>query len=381
MKLAIGKHIGQVEVVPGLIKEYRQDPSDRNAAVHAAGHYAKKQKRRMVVIGGNSYGRPTYHIASETDDLLKYTVMKVRTAVYVVDPEGNVSHAIAEPSWPDPVRFEKLTEKERQEMYTKKAVSTWVPEVDHEVRGYSKETPAFAGMVKWIRKLDNSGLLTDAQLDHRLWSSLEFALEGEDSTLLYNVLTKLDAQGFLDDVWDSRYENTVRRALLQLEKEVRGMSRNASLRRAMVHLAYQQAHRVATSRLTWLGLSNDYLGLLPSARDAGNKKQILIVGTLASKLSSLERIAVESRGLVENVLVNLDDYDEGAKPDAVRRWEKAVKSYRRGVDSLVKEANKCAAMLKSEGLGVADWGEELAHRVTLMKQDTLAFLREQEDFG
>jgi hypothetical protein len=313
--------------------------------------------------------------------------------------------------------------------------SSWVSEPEanfYEVQGYSKESLAFTGMSKWIRKLATKGLLSDAQEDRRLWSSLEFALEGENSTLLYNVLTKLDSQGFLDAVWDSSYEMAVRRTLLQLEKEARAMSRNANLRRAMVHLAYQHLHaKVASYTGTWLGLSNDYLGLVPSTRDPENKNQIIRVASLAGKLPSLEKtvnlswdylqegrtsstgrrdkekrcgtcrwyhahtLTCDAPGLSWADEWRLDVLPEhpaegkectewmnagkDANPDAVRRWEKAVKAYRRGLDALVKEANKCDQMLKSEGLGVADWGEELAKRAVTMRQDALTRLHEQAD--
>ena len=94
MDLFIQDKIGAV--TPG-VAAYRKTPGSLNAAASAAAYYAKRDNARMVVVEGNSYGNRVYHIARESEDLCKFTGMRVQTRVVVVEPSGAAFYALVFP--------------------------------------------------------------------------------------------------------------------------------------------------------------------------------------------------------------------------------------------------------------------------------------------
>jgi hypothetical protein len=94
MELTVDKAIGKVEA--GQIRAYRKNPADLNLAACAGAYTAKKLNERVVIVEGNSYGCKVYHIAKESDDLTKYTVMKCKARVLIVEPTGECFYGIAQ---------------------------------------------------------------------------------------------------------------------------------------------------------------------------------------------------------------------------------------------------------------------------------------------
>lgn len=73
----------------GAIKTYRNEPWSLNAAVRAAGHYAKRDKRSMLVIEGNSYMRKVYQVIPATDDPTRITAMPGVFNAVLVESSGD----------------------------------------------------------------------------------------------------------------------------------------------------------------------------------------------------------------------------------------------------------------------------------------------------
>lgn len=95
MEIEIKKQIGIAIKESGAIKRWRASPGDLTLACQAAFHYAAKDGKTKVVVPGNSYGSKVYHIANESDDLKKFTVMATSAVVAVVDAGGAVYQAVA----------------------------------------------------------------------------------------------------------------------------------------------------------------------------------------------------------------------------------------------------------------------------------------------
>jgi len=89
-KLEKLKKVGELTPKKGVIKTYRSNPSDLNAAAVAAVHYAIKNNSPMIVIEGNSYMNKCYSIQRLSDDPLRVTVMSGVFNVVIADPNGNV---------------------------------------------------------------------------------------------------------------------------------------------------------------------------------------------------------------------------------------------------------------------------------------------------
>lgn len=94
MEITTTNQIGTTSRTKSPIKTYNSNPGNFDAAAHAAAHYARKHDKNMVVVPGNSYGSKVYHIALETDDLLKYSFAP-KAAVALVTIKGEVFQATA----------------------------------------------------------------------------------------------------------------------------------------------------------------------------------------------------------------------------------------------------------------------------------------------
>jgi hypothetical protein len=94
MELSIDKPIGKVEA--GQIRAYRKNPADLNLAACAGAHTAKKLNERVVIVEGNSYGCKVYHIAKESEDLRKYTVISCKAKVIIIEPTGECFYGVAQ---------------------------------------------------------------------------------------------------------------------------------------------------------------------------------------------------------------------------------------------------------------------------------------------
>jgi hypothetical protein len=89
--------IGQTEKRSAVVKEWKKYPGNFDLAAHAGHYYAKKHKREMVIVPGNSYMHKVYHIVETNEDLRKYVpgIGNMELNVGVVYPDGKVYQAIA----------------------------------------------------------------------------------------------------------------------------------------------------------------------------------------------------------------------------------------------------------------------------------------------
>jgi len=112
---------------------------------HAAVFYAKKQKKNMLIIPGNSYGHKVYHIAPEGSDVSKYTVMSPKKGqafqIMLAKPDGNIFYAdwigesmlrrrtymieVRDPKKMTEVQFWKAIDKANPDRYTTSNVIDW----------------------------------------------------------------------------------------------------------------------------------------------------------------------------------------------------------------------------------------------------------------
>lgn len=87
-----------------VVREWKRNPDNFDDACHAAGHYARRDNCRMVVIPGNSYGRRCFHITTEADSFRKFfpgCPDDKWVRVGVVDADGNVFMAQARNKTPN----------------------------------------------------------------------------------------------------------------------------------------------------------------------------------------------------------------------------------------------------------------------------------------
>lgn len=99
MRLEIENQLGDTKrCKKPVVKLWTKNPGDLSSAICAAGHYAKRDGVRMVVVPGNSYGRAVYHISAEAGDIRKF-IPNLRAdkfvSLAVVEPDGSVYKAKA----------------------------------------------------------------------------------------------------------------------------------------------------------------------------------------------------------------------------------------------------------------------------------------------
>lgn len=94
-KIKRGRLLGTCGNVKSPVKNYRRSPGDFTCAANAAFYYAKKHKKRMLIVPGNSYGRSIFHITTEDDDIKKYTVLSGDFRMAIVNESGEVFEIIA----------------------------------------------------------------------------------------------------------------------------------------------------------------------------------------------------------------------------------------------------------------------------------------------
>lgn len=78
----------------GCIKYYRENPSDINAALYAAAHYAKKLGKEMAVFAGNSYMHFIWNI-KEPRNVSRVECNGLKLVGYIVKQNGEI-YKIAE---------------------------------------------------------------------------------------------------------------------------------------------------------------------------------------------------------------------------------------------------------------------------------------------
>jgi hypothetical protein len=68
-----------------------------NVAAAYAFSLAKKHKKRMIVVQGNSFMNKVFHICKESDNVMSYNGgFRKATKVVVVETNGDTFYAIAE---------------------------------------------------------------------------------------------------------------------------------------------------------------------------------------------------------------------------------------------------------------------------------------------
>ena len=72
---------------------WRGNLSDLESALNAAGHYAKRDGKTVMVIGHTSFQQPVMSIVPPSDDLAKFHPMEDEHPVWLVDPDGTVHRA------------------------------------------------------------------------------------------------------------------------------------------------------------------------------------------------------------------------------------------------------------------------------------------------
>ena len=80
-------------VKAGTSKAYRAAPGDFDTAARNAVRIAKRDGEEIVILPGNSYGSPVYHIARISEDLRKFTICYDAVIGATATPEGTVRMA------------------------------------------------------------------------------------------------------------------------------------------------------------------------------------------------------------------------------------------------------------------------------------------------
>lgn len=94
MEIKIIKNVtSNLKPQPGSVSIYRKSPSDLNAALWAAVHYANKQQKDLAVVQGNSYMSVVYQIVEVTVSAVKgVTVMTPKNVpAFIVSPQGDIT--------------------------------------------------------------------------------------------------------------------------------------------------------------------------------------------------------------------------------------------------------------------------------------------------
>lgn len=99
MQIEITESIGTLESGrKAVVRKWKDDPANFDAACHAAGHYARRNSCRMAVVPGNSYGRACFHLLAENECIRKAVPGCPKDGfvrVGLVDADGNVHMANA----------------------------------------------------------------------------------------------------------------------------------------------------------------------------------------------------------------------------------------------------------------------------------------------